>query len=111
MSEKWYLRSTDNSDGDAHHCDRVNDDGTVTARCGLTFLPERRLFGDGPAVVRPPVDPIQGCPQCRAAGEQTEDPDGVAVRGLIEALSSPRSPRPLRKRFRLWTKKDGVNNV
>jgi hypothetical protein len=68
VSEKWYLRSQ--NDGDAHHCDRVNDDGTVTARCGLTFLPERRLFGEGPAVVRPPVDPIQACPQCRAAEKE-----------------------------------------
>ena len=109
MSEKWYLRSL--NDGDAHHCDRVNDDGTVTARCGLTFLPERRLFGEGPAVVRPPVDPIQACPQCRAAGEKTADPDGVAVQSLIATLSSPRSQRWTWRRFRLWTKKDGVNNV
>jgi hypothetical protein len=59
-------------------------------------------------VVRPPVDPIQACPQCRAAEKKTNDPDGVAVQSLIETLSSPRSPRPRRKRFRLWTKKDGV---
>ena len=109
MSEKWYLRSY--TDGDAHHCDQINDDGTVTARCGLAFLPERRLFGEGPAVVRPPVDPIQACPECRTAGTKTEDPDGVAVRGLIETLSSPRSRRPARKRFRFWSRKDGVNNV
>jgi hypothetical protein len=68
--EKWYLRSY--KDGDAH-CGPMNQDGTVTGRCGLTFIPERRLFGEGPAFVRPPVDPLQACPSC-AAAEPKADP-------------------------------------
>lgn len=102
MSEKWYLRSY--KDGDAHYCDGVNEDDTVTARCGRTFLPETQLFGEGPAVVRPPVDPLQACPKCVAEGNTT-DPDGAAVRGLIDALSSPRSQRSTRKRFRSWSER------
>jgi hypothetical protein len=39
---------------------------------------------------------------------ETEDPDGVAVAALVETLSSPQSLRPLRKRFRLWTRRDGA---
>ena len=68
-------------------------------RCGVTFIPERRPFGEGPAVVRPPVDPVAACPTCVAAGRKTEGSDGVAVAGLVETLSAPRPPR---KRFRLW---------
>lgn len=104
--EKWYLRSY--TDGDTH-CGRVSVDAMVSARCGVTFAPLPRLFGEGPAVVRPPIDPVAACPACAAAGEKTEnaDPDGVAVAGLVETLSSPRSPR---KRFRLWPKRMGVND-
>ncbi|MGH3548900.1 MAG: hypothetical protein ACRDQU_12480 [Pseudonocardiaceae bacterium] len=97
--DRWYLRSY--KDGDAHYGHAggdIDDDGMVTARCGLTFRPQQQLFGAGPAFVRPPVDALQACPGCRAAQstagtDREPDPDGSAVLGLIETLNSPRKKR------------------
>jgi hypothetical protein len=57
--EKRYSRSF--GDRDTHRCEQTNADGTVTARCGLTFMPQHRLFGDGPMWVRPLVEPVLAC--------------------------------------------------
>jgi hypothetical protein len=83
--DRWYLRSF--KDGEAHY-GRINEDAMVTARCGLTFVPQPRLFGKGPAFARPPVDPLQACPKCRTTATHA-DTDGAEVQGLIEILSSP----------------------
>ena len=40
--QKWYLRSYDNGDT---HPGLVNTDTTVTARCGMTFVPLPRRPG------------------------------------------------------------------
>lgn len=98
VSEKWYLRSHDGQ-GDAHRGHLSNDD-TVTALCGATFRPVSRLFGKGPAFLRPPVDPVQACPACRSTyGEisRSDDADGAAVLGLIDTLSSPGSNKHRQK--------------
>lgn len=46
---------------EAHH-DRITSNGTVTARCGLTFTPEPDAFGTRPLTLRPPIDPARCCP-------------------------------------------------
>lgn len=88
--EKWYLRS--DADGDAHR-GYLNDDNTVTGACGVKFTPQPRMFGKGPTVLRPPLDPRQACPSCqRPALRQNsvdEERDGAAIRNLTERLSSP----------------------
>jgi hypothetical protein len=86
---EWYLRSAGHADA---HYGRMNGDGTVSARCGVSFRPELQLFEQDHAFLRRPVDPVQCCPDCRAAGEGW-DADGAAVAGLIDTLGSLRSRR------------------
>ncbi|MGH3783365.1 MAG: hypothetical protein ACRDR6_17150 [Pseudonocardiaceae bacterium] len=86
---EWYLRSAGHADA---HYGRMTGDGTVSARCGVSFRPESPLFGEGHAVLPRPVDPVQCCPNCRAAGE-AGDADGAAVAGLIDTLGASRSRR------------------
>lgn len=134
--ERWFLGSYDV--GDAHF-GRLDEDGIVAARCGLRFVPQQRLFGQGAAFVQPPLDPLQACPVCRAEvpveisaysspavtehkstepipqstadqdtpitqeAESAEgeidrpDPDGAAVLGLIDTMTSPRKKHRQRR--------------
>ena len=71
----WYLRSL--SDRDTHH-GSMREDGTVLARCGVTFTPRPTLRIVGPppgklvtgdlALKGNPPDPDQVCPECRRDG-------------------------------------------
>ncbi|PZS31475.1 MAG: hypothetical protein DLM61_08500 [Pseudonocardiales bacterium] len=90
---EWYLRSAGHADA---HYGRMTGDGTVSARCGVSFRPEPPLFEQGHTVLPRPVDPVQCCPDCRAAGE-AGDADGAAVAGLIDTLGSP----PIEERWRM----------
>ncbi|MGH3548902.1 MAG: hypothetical protein ACRDQU_12490 [Pseudonocardiaceae bacterium] len=108
--DRWYARSP--KEGDTHYgysADYVIEDSTdphddgivVTARCGVMFRPQRPLFDDNPLFGRDSVDPLQACPRCRAAGLAPTcdpDPDGAAVRDLIETLNSS----PMRKKGDAW---------
>ncbi len=71
----WFLRSL--GDHDTHHA-RMRADGTVLARCGLSFTPRPTLRIAGPppgALVAGPLalrgnppDPEQICSECRRGG-------------------------------------------
>lgn len=81
---QWYVRSAGRTD--AHYGALAMDD-TVLAKCGLMFRPQPQLFGDGPTVLAPPVDPVRCCAQCVAAEQDTRQPEeGAAVADLIEIL-------------------------
>lgn len=68
----WYLRSL--RDHDTHQ-GRLRTDGTVLARCGISFTPRRTSVVAGPppgqlvmgphALKGNPPDPDQVCQQCR----------------------------------------------
>ncbi|MBV8995198.1 MAG: hypothetical protein JO287_16210 [Pseudonocardiales bacterium] len=81
---RWYVRSAGHTDA---HYGALAMDGTVLAVCGLSFRPQPHMFGDGPAVLAPPVDPVRCCPQCVAAGQDTRHAEeGAAVAELIHTL-------------------------
>jgi len=71
----WFLRSL--SDHDTHH-GRMRADGTVAARCGLSFTPRPTLtvagqppgaLVAGPLALKGnPPDPQQICRQCQHGG-------------------------------------------
>lgn len=80
---QWYVRSTGHADA---HYGQMNGEGTVSARCGLSFRPAPPgLFEEGPAVLPEPVDPVRCCSNCRAA-DDVGDVDGAAVAALIDTL-------------------------
>jgi hypothetical protein len=58
----WYLRSMGDRDT---HCGELQPDGSVRARCGVSFQP-RPLPYNRIALPGQPQDPDQICPQCRA---------------------------------------------
>lgn len=71
----WFLRSL--GDHDTHQGE-LRGDGTVLARCGLSFTPrptltvtgqppDQQLIEGGPALRGYPVDKDQICPQCRGS--------------------------------------------
>lgn len=70
----WYLRSL--GDRDTHR-GQMRGDGTVLARCGVSFTPRPtlrvvgpppgELVSAGPALRGHPPDPEQVCPQCQGA--------------------------------------------
>lgn len=85
---RWYVRSAGRTDA---HYGALAMDGTVLAKCGLGFRPQPHMFGDGPAVLTPPVDPARCCPDCQAAADTTPAQDtgakeGAAVADLIQTL-------------------------
>lgn len=72
----WYLRSL--GDHDTHH-GSLREDGTVLARCGVSFTPRPTLQVVGPppgqlvtgglALTGSPPDPDETCPQCQHGGD------------------------------------------
>ena len=62
MSEpvSWYLQSL--GDADTHRGD-LNTDGTVSAVCGVRFIPIELPYG-GVCLPSHPLDPEQVCPGC-----------------------------------------------
>lgn len=76
----WHARSTGHTD--VHH-GQLCGDGTVTAECGLSFVPEPELFGTGPRMLHPPVDPARCCSDCVAVGGGN---DADALSSLVEGL-------------------------
>jgi hypothetical protein len=71
----WYLRSL--GDHDTHRGE-LRGDGTVSARCGVSFTPRPTLRVAGPppgtlvigdlALKGNPPDPDQVCPECSSGG-------------------------------------------
>jgi hypothetical protein len=82
---RWYVRSAGHRD--AHH-GALAMNGTVLARCGLTFTPQPDLFEPGPLWPRAPANPAPCRPTCLATSprEPTEAVDGASVARLIETL-------------------------
>ncbi len=58
----WYLRSI--GDHDTHRGVLRPAEGTVTALCGVTFVPRVLPFGRGLGFPGNPPDPEQVCPAC-----------------------------------------------
>ncbi len=58
----WYLRSIGDHDT---HCGVLRPtEGTVTALCGVTFVPRALPLGRGLGFSGNPPDPEQVCPAC-----------------------------------------------
>lgn len=66
----WYLRS--GGDHDTHRGE-LRANGTVTASCGVEFVPRPLVFGRGPGLPGYPPDPDQVCPACVATGSPERD--------------------------------------
>lgn len=80
---QWYVRSAGHTD--AHYGALVMD-GMVLAVCGLSFWPQPQLFGNGPAVLAPPVNPARCCLRCVTVEQHTRHDDAALVADLIETL-------------------------
>lgn len=63
----WYLRSI--GDHDTHRGVLRPTDGTVTALCGVTFVPRALPFGRGLGFPGNPPDLEQVCPACAKAAQ------------------------------------------
>ncbi|MGH3856333.1 MAG: hypothetical protein ACRDR6_23150 [Pseudonocardiaceae bacterium] len=61
----WFLRSI--GDHDTHRGALRPTDGTVTAACGVTFVPRVLPLGRGLGFTSTPPDPDQICPTCAKA--------------------------------------------
>jgi hypothetical protein len=89
--QRWHRRSY--RDGDTHW-GRLQENGYVTARCGIVFRPNEQLFSRDVAERDEVPDAIKLCGDCKA--RPTVDEDIVRVHEVMNALG--RGPRGHRRR-------------
>jgi hypothetical protein len=83
--QRWHRRSY--RDGDTHW-GLLQENGFVTARCGIVFRPNEQLFSSKTAERDVPPQPSKLCRPCKA--KPVQDPDADQVYDLMSAVGSGR---------------------